>query len=71
VPYSKTALINQIKKPLEDINGHFIDAKFDLNTQPDIVIISALDSFIEKISDNEDGMELKQRIRDSLGSDIS
>lgn len=70
-PYSKTALVNQIKKPLEDINGRFIQVKFDLNTQPDTVLFSALDSFIEEISDDEEGLELKQRIKDSLGSEIS
>lgn len=69
-PYSKTALVNQIKKPLEDINGRFIQVKFDLNTQP-AVLFSALDSFIEEISDDEEGLELKQRIKDSLGSEIS
>ena len=70
-PYSKTALVNQIKKPLEDINGRFIQVKFDLNTQPDTVLFSALDSFIEEISDDEEGLELKQRIKESLGSEIS
>eukprot|EP00984_Skeletonema_dohrnii_P009418 scaffold3609_cov73-Skeletonema_dohrnii-CCMP3373.AAC.1 len=67
----KTALVNQIKKPLEDINGRFIQVKFDLNTQPDTVLFSALDSFIEEISDDEEGLELKQRIKKSLGSEIS
>jgi len=56
---------------LEDINGRFIQVKFDLNTQPDTVLFSALDSFIEEISDDEEGLELKQRIKDSLGSEIS
>ncbi len=69
--YSKTSLIKQIKKPLEDINGRFIQVKFDLNTQPDTVLFSALDSFIDDISDDEEGMELKQRMKESLGSEIT
>lgn len=68
---SKTALINQIKRPLEDISGRLIQVKFNLNTQPDTVLFSALDSFIDGISDDEEGMELKQRIKESLGSEIS
>lgn len=69
--YSKTTLINQIKKPLEDINGRFIQVKFDLNTQPDTILFSAMDSFIDGISDDEEGMEIKHRIKESLGSEIS
>ena len=68
---SKTTLINQIKKPLEDINGRFIQVKFDFNTQPDTVLFSALDSFIEDIHDDEEGRELKQRIKEALGSEMS
>lgn len=71
ISYSKTSLINQIKKPLEDINGRFIQVKFDLNTQPDTVLFSALDSFMDGISDDEEGMELKQLIKESLGSEIT
>ena len=69
-PFSKTTLINQIKKPLEDINGRFIQVKFDFNTQPDTVLFSALDSFIEDIHDDEEGRELKQRIKEALGSEM-
>ena len=69
--FSKTTLINQIKKPLEDINGRFIQVKFDFNTQPDTVLFSALDSFIEDIHDDEEGRELKQRIKEALGSEMS
>ncbi len=70
--HSKTTLINQIKKPLEDINGRFIQVKFDLNTaQPDNVLFSALDSFIDGINDDEEGIELKQRIKKTLTSEIS
>ena len=73
----KTTLINQIRKPLEDINGYFIQAKFNLTTTtpPDTVIFSALDSFIGNIasigSEKREVIELKQRIKESLGSDIS
>ena len=71
----KTTLINQIRKPLEDINGYFIQAKFNLTTPPDTVIFSALDSFIDNIasvgSEKREVMELKQRIKESLESDIS
>jgi hypothetical protein len=45
--------------------------KFDFNTQPDTVLFSALDSFIEDIHDDEEGRELKQRIKEALGSEIS
>ena len=69
--FSKTTLINQIKKPLEDINGRFIQVKFDLNTQPDTVLFTALDSFIGDIRDDEEGMEVKQRMKERLGSSMS
>jgi len=46
--------------------------KFDLNTaQPDNVLFTALDSFIDGINDDEEGIELKQRIKKTLTSEIS
>lgn len=66
--HSKTTLINQIKKPVKDVNGYFIEAKFDLNAHPDYVIVKAIDSFIGGINDDEEGLKLKARIKNSFCS---
>ena len=67
----KSTLVNQVKKPLEDLNGYFIEGKFDKHARPDTVLASAIDSFFGKIVESKPGnsMEsMKWRIHDAIGS---
>lgn len=68
--FRKTTLVNQMKKPLEDVKGSFIEGKFDSFSRPDIVLSSALNSFFGKIlgSDSTKYMSMKWRIHDAIGS---
>ena len=67
----KSALVNQIKKPLADLNGCFIEGKFHRDgTRPDLVLVSALNSFFGAVleSAEEAFMSMKWRIHDAIGS---
>lgn len=67
---SKTALLNQIKRPLSDAGGFMIRGKFDKKTSPNTVVFSALDAFFGEINDGDDAAaaaQLKLRITETLG----
>ncbi len=72
---SKSTLVNQIKKPLADKNGFFIEGKFDESARPDKVLASALDSFFANINASNAGeneyMSMRWRINDAVGSGVS
>lgn len=72
---SKSTLVNQIKKPLADKNGFFIEGKFDVSARPDKVLASALDSFFASIHASNSGqnthMSMRWRINDAIGSGVS
>jgi predicted ATPase len=71
----KSTLVNQIKKPLADKNGVFIEGKFDVSARPDKVLASALDSFFANINASNVGknkyMSMRWRINDGIGSGVS
>jgi len=71
----KSTLVNQIKQPLADKNGLFIEGKFDSSACPDKVLASALDSFFTKINASNAGenahMSMRWRISDAVGSGVS
>lgn len=71
----KSTLVNQIKKPLADKNGCFIEGKFDKSARPDKVLASALDSFFAGINASNAGenayMSMRWRINDAIGSGVS
>jgi len=71
----KSTLVNQIKKPLADKNGFFIEGKFDASARPDKVLASALDSFFASINASNAGenafMSMRWRINDAVGSGVS
>ncbi|KAL7470461.1 hypothetical protein ACHAXS_010701 [Conticribra weissflogii] len=69
----KSTLVNQMKKPLEEKGGRFIEGKFDKFHQPDVVLTTALNNFFEilldKSRDNPNKMMLlRWRIHDAIGS---
>ena len=73
---SKSTLVNQIKKPLAEKNGCFIEGKFDISARPDKVLASALDAFFANIitasSVGENTfMSMRWRINDAIGSGVS
>ena len=73
---SKSTLVNQIKKPLADKNGCFIEGKFDITaSRPDKVLAQALDSFFADINASNAGqnnyMSMRWRISDAVGSGVS
>lgn len=68
---SKSTLVNQIKKPLLDLNGYFIEGKFDKSARPDTILANALDAFFGNILKSNSGnthMSMKWRIHDAIGS---
>eukprot|EP00984_Skeletonema_dohrnii_P030217 scaffold21542_cov121-Skeletonema_dohrnii-CCMP3373.AAC.2 len=71
----KSTLVNQVKKPLADKNGFFIEGKFDVSVRPDKVLASALDSFFASINASNAGqntyMSMRWRINDAVGSGVS
>ena len=74
--HRKSTLVNQIKKPLADKNGLFIEGKFDNNSvRPDKVLASALHAFFADIIVSRAGdnayMSMRWRISDVVGSGIS
>ena len=74
--HRKSTLVNQIKKPLADKNGLFIEGKFDNNSaRPDKVLASALHAFFADIIMSGAGekayMSMRWRISDVVGSGIS
>jgi len=73
--FRKSTLVNQIKKPLSDINGCFVEGKFDKSILPDTVLASALNSFFGRIAEAHNGgsmhMSMKWRIHDAIGSGSS
>ena len=69
----KSALVSQIKKPLTDLNGCFIEGKFHRDgTRPDSILASALNSFfglmLEAASAGNTFTSMKWRIHDAIGS---
>ena len=73
--FRKSTLVNQIKKPLAEKNGFFIEGKFDVSARPDKVLASALESFFAGINTSNVGentyMSMRWRISDVVGSGIS
>ncbi len=75
--HSKSTLVKQIKTPLAEKNGFFIEGKFDNSTRPDKVLASALDSFFADITASNVGenasisMLMRWRISDAVGSGVS
>lgn len=71
----KSTLVNQIKKPLADKNGCFVEGKFNISARPDKVLASALDSFFANINASNAGentyMSMRWRINDAIGSGVS
>jgi len=70
---SKTALVNQINKPLQESQGNFIQGKFEMSeTHPDTVLFTALNSFfgqiLEKDAQGNTDMSMRWRIHDAIGS---
>jgi hypothetical protein len=65
----KTALLNQIKRPLSDAGGFMIRCKFDKKTSPNTVVFSALDAFFSEINDGavDAAAQLKIGITETLG----
>ena len=64
-------LVKQIKKPLTDLNGCFIEGKFDKSARPDTVLAAALNSFFGDVLKTNHGsihMSMKWRIHDAIGS---
>jgi predicted ATPase len=74
----KSTLVNQIKKPLLELNEYFIEGKFDkLADRPDTVLTSALNSFFGSVLESNARraggsdsvhMSMKWRIQDAIGS---
>jgi len=67
----KSTLVNQIKKPLMEMNGCFIEGKFNKSIRPDTVLASALNSFFGVMLETNAGtmnVSLKWRIHDAIGS---
>ena len=73
--FRKSTLVNQIKKPLAEKNGFFIEGKFDVSARPDKVLASALESFFAGINTSNVGentyMSMRWRINDAIGSGVS
>jgi predicted ATPase len=61
--------VNQIRKPLQEANGHLIRGKFEARARPDSVIFLALDDFFARLIDErrENIQDLVQRIRQAVG----
>ena len=69
----KSTLVNQIKKPLLDSNGCFVEGKFDKEARPDTVLATALDVFFGNILEMSKvsgpiHVPLKWRVLDAIGS---
>ena len=72
--FRKSTLVNQIKKPLAEKNGFFIEGKFDVSARPDKVLASALESFFAGINTSNAGentYSMRWRINDAIGSGVS
>mmetsp|Transcript_1921 Transcript_1921/g.4149 ORF Transcript_1921/g.4149 Transcript_1921/m.4149 type:complete len:1254 (-) Transcript_1921:1038-4799(-) len=66
----KTALLNQIKRPLSDAGGFMIRGKFDKTKSPNTVIFSAFDTFFGEINDGDAAAQLKLRITETVGCGV-
>jgi predicted ATPase len=69
----KSTLVNQIKKPLQDKDGCFIEGKFLESSRPDLVLNNALNNFFGSIMERGSNsgnmhMSLRWRIHDAIGS---
>ncbi|KAL7542862.1 hypothetical protein ACHAXR_012160 [Thalassiosira sp. AJA248-18] len=67
----KSALVQQLKKPLKHLNGSFIEGKFDKDAHTDSILSSALNIFFGEIlanSTENTHTSMKWRIQDALGS---
>lgn len=66
----KSSLVRQMKKPLESVNGYFIEGKFDKLSRPDSILASALNTFFGNLLDfdTESDGTMKWRIVSAIGS---
>mmetsp|Transcript_37175 Transcript_37175/g.83539 ORF Transcript_37175/g.83539 Transcript_37175/m.83539 type:complete len:1332 (+) Transcript_37175:185-4180(+) len=69
----KSTLVDQLKQPLIDLGGCFIEGKFDKAMRPDTVLATALDRFFGGILETSKfvgnvQVSLRWRIHDILGS---
>lgn len=77
---SKTTLVHQIKKSVEEMGGYLIGGKFDLadGSRPDSVLFQALDSFFGAFAAENGGdvakamkkAHMRQRIINTVGVGI-
>lgn len=59
-----------MKKPLQDVNGYFIEGKFNKLSRPDTILAYALNSFFGNLLDNDttnDGT-MKWRVASAIGT---
>lgn len=66
--FSKTTLVSQIKKTVEERGGYLIHGKFDVadGSRPDSVLFQALDSFFGAFAAANDDDAKKTRIRQRI-----
>jgi predicted ATPase len=66
----KSSLVHQMKSPLENVNGYFIEGKFDNLSRPDTILASALNNFFGTLLDcgAEDDETMKWRVASAIGS---
>lgn len=67
----KSTLVNQIKKPIQEKGGCFIEGKFLKSDRPDTVLSNALNNFFGSMVGSSTGnmhMSLRWRIHDAIGS---
>jgi predicted ATPase len=67
----KSTLVNQIKKPLQERGGCFIEGKFDKSARPDTILSFALNTFFGRVLAANAGdmhMLMRWRIHDAIGS---
>lgn len=68
--YRKSSLVHQMKKPIETVNGYFIEGKFDKLSRPDTILASAFNTFFGNLLDSntENDGKVKRRIFTAIGS---
>ena len=68
--HRKSSLVHQMKKPLENVNGYFIEGKFDKLSRPDTILASALNTFFGNLleSNAENDGTMKWRVVAAIGS---
>ena len=67
--HRKTALLNQVNKPLREADGYSIVCQFNQTDSPDTILAAGFNSFFESVFKGDDDMkhEMKNRIEDALG----